>query len=130
DRNRSRADADPSRRGGSSRQARPRRRCLRCLRAAGDHRRVPDLLRCQRPSGACGGGRGGGAPAHPRRASSAPRRAVGGTLGAARLRRDRGARAARGGAGVLLPRAAVARLPVDLAAGCGGHGVPSRGRGV
>ena len=49
--------------------------------------------------------------------------AAGRPLGADRLRRDRRARAARGGAAVLRARAALARLPDHPAAG-GRHRVP------
>ncbi len=60
--------------------------------------------------------RGRGQAARDRRQADPPRGRARRPLGAHRLRRDRRARAARGGAAVLRPRAALARLPDHPAA--------------
>ena len=80
------------------RQAGPAHHRLRRERAARDHRRLRDRLAPQRPSGQRHRRRGRGQAARFRGQAAAPRGRAGGPLGAARLRRHRRARAARGGA--------------------------------
>ena len=91
-------------------------RRLRRQRAARHHRRLPARLRLQRAAGQGDRRRGRGQAPRDRRQADPPRGRARRSLGAHRLRRDRRARAARGGAAVLRPRAAVARLPGHRAA--------------
>ena len=74
------------------------------------------VLGAQRPPGQGDRRRHRGPAARDRRQAGAPRGRARRPLGAHRLRRDRRARAARGGAVLLRPRAALARLPADRAA--------------
>ena len=90
---------------------------LRRQRAARDHRRLPARLGHQRPPGPRDRRRGRGQAARDRRQADPPRGRARRPLGADRLRRDRGARPARGGAAVLRPRAALAGLPDHPAPG-------------
>ena len=99
------------------RQAREAHHGVRRQRPAGDHRRVPAGLGQQRPPGEVDRRRDRGQAARARREAAASRGRARRKMGPDRLRRRRRARAARGGAPVLCPRAALARLSPDQAAG-------------
>ena len=102
-----------ARRAGRGRQAGHRRLDRRRQRPAGHHRRLRPDLGAQRAPGAGHRRRGRGAAAAARHQAGPPRGRRRVALGAAGLRRRRGARAARGGARVLRARAPLEGLPDD-----------------